>query len=99
MERTQYDWGFEIVLWKEKNLTVKLIHVDYKQHIELHKHLYKRELIVDEGLNSYLLEPGQAHMLTCDSEDGSVEFVEVSIRESKFDKINIGFNENNKKDT
>lgn len=88
MEKKQYDWGYELILWKEKKLTVKLIHIDYKREIDLHKHLYKRELIVDEGLNTYLLEPGQIHTLSCSKGKDFVEFVEVSTRESQFDKIN-----------
>jgi len=91
MEKQEFDWGFEIVLWKDKNFTVKLIHIDWDCELELHKHLYKRELIIDESLNTYLIEPNQMHTLACDKKKNFSEFIEVSKRENKLDYLKIDF--------
>lgn len=99
MERQEHNWGYELILWKDKNFTVKLIHIDYNCETELHKHLYKREIVIDEGFNSYTVEPGQFHILTCDKNRDYVEFVEVSKRESSFDYVKADFIENNKENT
>ena len=88
-ERTQYEWGFEEILYRNNNFTVKLLHIDFGGEISLHKHLTKREMIIDRGLNNYLIEPGEKHTLHCDGDNSFVEFVEVSQNESDFDFIKV----------
>ena len=89
MERKEYDWGYELILWKDKNFTVKLIHIDYGYETEPHKHLYKKEVIVDEKLNVFSIGTNEPHILSCHKGKNFTEFIEVSNNDSDFDKIKL----------
>jgi len=89
MERLEYKWGYELILWKDNKFCVKLIHIDYGYETELHKHLYKREVIVDEKLNTFFINIGEPHILSCYKGKNFTEFIEVSTKDSIFDKIRL----------
>ena len=96
MERTEHDWGYELILWKDKKFTVKLIHIDYGCETELHKHLYKKELVVDDKLNAFFIDITEPHILSCNKGKTFTEFIEISKNDSLFDKINLEWEQRNK---
>jgi hypothetical protein len=96
MERRNHAWGYELILWKDKSFTVKLIHIDNNCETEVHKHMYKKELIVDEGLNTIFVDTQQLHALVCEKGRNFTEFIEVSKNDSDFDNIKVNIYENNK---
>jgi len=89
MERTEHNWGFELILWKDKNFTVKLIHIDHGCETKPHKHLYKREIIINENLNAFNIEATEPHILGCEKDKNFIEFIEVSKNDSIFDNIDL----------
>jgi len=89
MERKEYKWGFELILWKNKIFTVKLIHIDYGYETDLHKHLYKKEVIVDENLNVFPININEPHILSCHKGKSFTEFIEVSTNDNIFDEIKL----------